>query len=103
MALINCPDCNFEVSSRANACPQCACPISDLVQRSRAPRVQTVEQTSKNLKGGYALSIFIGLVFVVFAVGFYEIPPLCGLFVFLSIGSFVMSFIIKYLIWWNHG
>ena len=28
MALINCPDCNHEVSSSATACPKCGCPIT---------------------------------------------------------------------------
>ena len=27
MALINCPDCNCEVSDKADKCPKCACPI----------------------------------------------------------------------------
>jgi len=27
MALINCPDCNHEVSSSATACPKCGCPM----------------------------------------------------------------------------
>ncbi|KAB2954239.1 zinc-ribbon domain-containing protein [Heliorestis acidaminivorans] len=30
MALINCPDCDRQVSDRANACPQCGFPISQL-------------------------------------------------------------------------
>lgn len=29
MNLINCPDCNHQVSSSAPACPSCGCPISD--------------------------------------------------------------------------
>ena len=28
MALIKCPECGREVSSRAQACPQCGCPIA---------------------------------------------------------------------------
>lgn len=27
MALINCPECNNEVSDKANSCPKCGCPI----------------------------------------------------------------------------
>lgn len=27
MALINCPECNKEISDSANACPNCGCPI----------------------------------------------------------------------------
>lgn len=29
MALIKCPDCGREVSSRAKSCPQCGCPIAE--------------------------------------------------------------------------
>lgn len=28
MALINCPECNQQVSSQAKTCPKCGCPIS---------------------------------------------------------------------------
>ena len=28
MALINCPECNKEISNKAQACPHCGCPIN---------------------------------------------------------------------------
>lgn len=28
MALINCPECNKQVSNRAKICPNCGCPIN---------------------------------------------------------------------------
>ena len=28
MALINCPECNKQISDKAAACPNCGCPIS---------------------------------------------------------------------------
>lgn len=31
MALIKCPDCGREVSDKANACPNCGCPLSEMV------------------------------------------------------------------------
>ncbi len=31
MPLISCPDCNREISSNANACPGCGCPIENIV------------------------------------------------------------------------
>lgn len=31
MALINCPECNKEVSDKANNCPNCGYPLSDMV------------------------------------------------------------------------
>lgn len=34
MALIACPDCGKQVSSRAAACPNCGCPLDDEVLKS---------------------------------------------------------------------
>lgn len=31
MALIKCPECGREVSDRASACPNCGCPLADMV------------------------------------------------------------------------
>ena len=28
MALINCPECNKEISDKAKSCPNCGCPIN---------------------------------------------------------------------------
>jgi hypothetical protein len=33
--LIECPDCGRSVSDRAKVCPQCACPISEVVSEQR--------------------------------------------------------------------
>lgn len=32
MALINCPECNKEISDKASACPNCGCPLSEIVK-----------------------------------------------------------------------
>lgn len=42
MALINCSECNNEVSDRAVACPKCGCPISNKVEP-----VQTIQKTGE--------------------------------------------------------
>jgi hypothetical protein len=34
--LIECPDCGRSVSDRAKVCPQCACPISEVIAEQRA-------------------------------------------------------------------
>ena len=39
MALINCPECNREVSDKARSCPSCGCPISvDNLVKVKFPR-----------------------------------------------------------------
>jgi len=35
MALIECPDCGRKVSDRASTCPDCACPVSEVVAEMR--------------------------------------------------------------------
>ena len=31
MALIKCPECSKEISDKANSCPNCGCPLIDLI------------------------------------------------------------------------
>ena len=31
MALIKCPECSKEISNKANSCPHCGCPLSELI------------------------------------------------------------------------
>ena len=33
MALISCPECKKDVSDKASACPNCGCPLSDIIKR----------------------------------------------------------------------
>ncbi len=42
MALVSCPDCGKEVSTHAEACPNCGCP-KDVI-------LESVEKTKKKLK-----------------------------------------------------
>ena len=46
MALIKCPDCGREVSSRANACPHCGCPLEELsssgIVKIKLPRTEQI-------------------------------------------------------------
>jgi hypothetical protein len=32
MALIKCPECSKEISDKASACPNCGCPLSEMVK-----------------------------------------------------------------------
>lgn len=46
MALMKCPDCGRDVSSRAAACPHCGCPASDYIPHpAAAPAVPVVQPT----------------------------------------------------------
>ena len=46
MALMKCPDCGRDVSSRAAACPHCGCPASDYIPHpAAAPAMPVVQPT----------------------------------------------------------
>lgn len=34
MALIKCPECGKEISSKADKCPNCGCPVDDIIQKN---------------------------------------------------------------------
>ena len=105
MALINCPECNKQISDRASACPDCACPIAAQPATAAAPgpKVQTIEATGKKWKG-MRLAATIGIVISLFGVfgtadantaakGFWGVVALISLaaIIYARLGS-----------WWNH-
>ena len=71
MALINCPECNKQISDKAAACPSCGCPVggeadSGLEFRPVYQPVQTIEKTGKKYKAVTAfavMAIFVGMFF----------------------------------------
>ncbi len=67
MALIKCPECERDVSSKATACPHCGYPIERTAQGPR--RVQIIEQTGRGWKGVRALGwlLILAAGFVLFA------------------------------------
>lgn len=54
MALITCPECATSVSSRAGACPKCACPFQD------DTAVVTIQATAK----AHKRRVIRGMLFV---------------------------------------
>ena len=42
MALIACPECKREVSTRAIACPACGCPIAEVREGAGGPSTRPV-------------------------------------------------------------
>lgn len=66
MALIKCPECERDLSSKATACPHCGYPIERTAQGPR--RVQIIEQTGRRWKAVRALGwllISVGAVVLV--------------------------------------
>jgi len=65
VALINCPECQREVSDRALACPHCGNPFTAAAARSPAPpppaySPQTVVQLGKSRSFAVLLAIVLG-------------------------------------------
>ena len=83
MALVSCPECETQVSSKASGCPQCGYPIAGnqpkravmqkgmrravsrhTQRKTQGPvRVQTVELTSKTLKAHALFAWICGALF----------------------------------------
>lgn len=71
MALIKCPDCGREVSSRADKCPNCSYPLNqDIPAHSETVKSGTQRASaSYDIGGGVGLAGFIGAIVVGYIVG----------------------------------
>ncbi|MEW4982176.1 MAG: hypothetical protein AB1Y26_02940 [Cycloclasticus sp.] len=108
MALINCPDCNNQVSTSAVACPQCGAPIAEAKQ-SKAAGVEltTVQETSKKFKTHIIISAVMfwgGLISIFSKAGNPNRVAEEGLnypVLFVSLGL-VWYVVTKLRVWWHH-
>mgnify|MGYP003439999925 CR=1 FL=1 len=98
MSLIDCQECNTQVSSLAAACPHCGAPIS---QRSdaiaAATPITTTQQTAKRFKGGMlagAALLIAGVVTVIAGEPIGGMIALLGLIVYIAY---------RIKAWWHHG
>jgi uncharacterized membrane protein YvbJ len=102
MALIKCPECQKEISSRALSCPHCGIPLIDA--KKDIEEITTIQETSKSLKEHivYSVIVIIGgiLFFIIGSVTNRQAMIPIGFMLFL-IG--VIWFIVaKITIWWHH-
>lgn len=111
MALINCPECNAQVSDKAEACPRCAYPLAGGgTTQAHAGKIQTVEQTSKRFKLQELLSalLVIGSIFFIIiglagsGIGSGN-PSLVALGFIGSLGGLIWFIAVRFLVWWHHG
>lgn len=107
MALINCPECNNQVSSTAAACPKCGAPIAEAQgSKSAGAPLTTTQETSKKLK---LQMIFASIIFWVGLIWFFgEMStansgekPSDGAIWTLVIGL-VWYLVTRFRIWWHH-
>lgn len=107
MALINCPECNNQVSSTAASCPHCGAPIAEATGR-KAGRAQltTIQETSKKLKLHVLLSsivFWIGVVWLIVGINAAkqdeELSAIPVILMFVGVVWYVVT---RYRIWWHH-
>ena len=106
MALINCPECNNQVSDTATACPHCGAPVGSESHAAGAALV-TTQETSKKLK----LHIILSLIFfwigitgsIVVAKSQSTEYPINTSFFFWLLGIGITWYLYtKFKIWWHH-
>ena len=69
MALIRCPECGKQISSKAKACPHCGYPLDDVIKPNEEELV--IEPLLERKKSSIMASIFLFLFLeLVFAAGF---------------------------------
>lgn len=69
MALIRCPECKKQISSKAKACPHCGFPLDDVIKPNEEELV--IEPLLERKKSSIVASIFLFLFLeLVFAAGF---------------------------------
>jgi uncharacterized membrane protein YvbJ len=72
MALINCPECQKEISDKVKACPFCGYPFSEENDQSNTNQVQQVEVTGVKLNKGFnkrtlvIIGVLVGVVLIAF-------------------------------------
>jgi len=114
MPLIRCPDCERQVSTLAESCPNCGRPMraAPLSLGRDLPRVRTIQKTDKGLKAQVLLAVMFllgGTIGIIVAsqgefAADSEAPGWLLLFsifgVCLGMGWLIIA---KILIWWHHG
>lgn len=83
MALIKCPECGKEISSKARACPNCGYPLKKSArramhelrreaeraesQKAAATMKKSVSQITRNLVVSIVLILILGIVYIISA------------------------------------
>lgn len=105
MALINCPECNQQVSDRAPSCPKCGCPIGATpVQAAGNGQYVTTQGTAKKHKGMQlvgSLIMALGVVMLIATWGAEDGPSAFGSLSVLT--GFVVYLWARVAAWWNHA
>lgn len=108
MALINCPECNKQVSNMAPTCVGCGFKISADRESagSGVAALTTTQTTSKKLKGHILMSslmFWVGLLIAIVVAGgdpSSDDPPKWS--ILMTIVGFLWYVVTRFKIWWHH-
>lgn len=105
MALINCPECNKQISDRAVTCPSCGCPVAaQPTETAYGSKVQTIEATGKKWK---SLELVAAMALIISVVGVitsahYESGLATMFFFLLFFAGLGILIFAKVGAWWHH-
>ena len=111
MALTKCPECKGDVSSLADKCIHCGCPLTTNTAVSQPASVQTIELTGKKYKKQMVVSvqlISLGVIILILAVILasrissiiFDLSRAAG--IGLALIGIVWLSRVRFLIWWHH-
>ena len=106
MALINCPDCNKEISDLAPACPHCGRPNPNHVVTRQVPNpnhIVTTQATGKLYKALEAIGVLLTIIGTFSCVFAFATEPDEGRPPLLLLIGVVLYFAGRIGAWWHHA
>ena len=96
MALIRCPECGREISSRAKACPHCGFPMDDVIKPNEEELV--IEPILERKKSSIMASVFLFIFLELLFLGAFIFCVVLSIYKPDYFKSFVVLFIVLMLI-----
>ena len=96
MALIRCPECGREISSRAKACPHCGFPMDDVIKPNEEELV--IEPILERKKSSIVASVFLFIFLELLFLGAFIFCVVLSIYKPDYFKSFVVLFIVLMLI-----
>ena len=86
MALIKCPECDSQVSDKAQCCPNCGFPVKDMIEMERKATQESIRTKCKKVMG-IALTIVVLCVVAIGVIAVIKRPDTSGLYNKIAWGS----------------
>ena len=112
MALIACPECGKDISTKAETCPHCGAPIGAAPEvNATGTQIRTIQETSKRLKTHILISaiLFWGgfvwmFLYILSARTDGDSPSILTYFVatIMILTGLIWYIVTKARIWWHH-